>query len=95
LARSLNYPFTANEVVQNLHHLRHTRLISLYWHKRLIKREKTMKEYVTTYVVTSEMWSIIIEDWRRISRAIEAEYGKANPEYRELLEPKRESPHSP
>jgi Mg2+-importing ATPase len=90
LARSMNYPFTADEVVQNLHHLRRTRLISIDWDKRLIKREKPMKEYVATRVVTSEMWPIISEDWRRTSRAIEAEYGKANPEYRELLYPKQE-----
>jgi hypothetical protein len=90
LARSMNYPFTANEVVQNLHHLRRTKLISIDWHKRMIKREKPMKEYVTTRVVTSEMWPIIMEDWRRTSRAIEAEYGEANPEYRELLYPKQE-----
>jgi hypothetical protein len=89
LARSVDYPFKSDEVVQNLHHLRRTGLVSIDWHKRVIKREKPMKEYVTTRVVTSEMWPTIMEDWRRISGTIEAEYGEANPEYRELLYPKQ------
>ncbi len=95
LARSVDYPFTSDEAVQRLHHLRRTGLISIDWHKRLIKREKPMVEYVTTRVVTNEMWPTIMEDWRRTSKAIEAEYGRANPEYRELLYTKREESHSP
>ena len=55
----------------------------------MIKREKPIKEYVTTHVVTNEMWPIIMEDWRRISKAIEAEYGKTNLEYQDLLIPKQ------
>jgi Mg2+-importing ATPase len=89
VARSVNYPFTSDEVVQKLHHLRRTGLISIDWHKRLIKREKPMKEYVTRRVVTTQMWPTIMEDWRRTSRAIEAEYGETNPEYQELLYPKQ------
>jgi hypothetical protein len=89
LKRSLDYPFTSDEVVQRLHHLRRTGLISIDWHKRMIKREKPMKEYVITRVVTNETWPIIIEDWRRISGAIESEYGETNPEYHELIYPKQ------
>jgi Mg2+-importing ATPase len=89
LKRSLDYPFTSDEVVQRLHHLRRTGLVSIDWHERVIKREKPMKEYVTTRVVTNETWPIIIEDWRRISGAVESEYGETNPEYRELLYPKQ------
>jgi Mg2+-importing ATPase len=89
LARSMDYPFTPDEVVQNLHHLRRTGLVSIDWHKRIIKREKSMKEYVAARVVTNEMWPAIMQDWRRISEALEAEYGKTNPEYHELLYPKQ------
>jgi hypothetical protein len=85
LARSVDYPFTSEEVVQRLHHLRRAGLISVDWRKRLIKREKPMKEYVTTRVITNEMWPIIMEDWLRASRAIKSEYGDTNPEYQELL----------
>jgi Mg2+-importing ATPase len=85
LARSVDYPFTSDEVVQRLHHLRRTGLISIDWHKRMIKREKPIKEYVTTRVVTNEMWPTIMEDWSRISKAIEAEHGETNPEYQDLL----------
>jgi hypothetical protein len=89
LARSVNYPFTSDEVVQLLHHLRRAGLISIDWHKRMIKREKPMKEYVTTHVVTNEMWSTIMENWLKISKAIDAEYGETNPEYQDLLIPKQ------
>jgi Mg2+-importing ATPase len=89
LARSVNYPFTSDEVVQLLHHLRRAGLISIDWHKRMIKREKPMKEYVTTHVVTNEMWPTIMENWLKISKAIDAEYGETNPEYQDLLIPKQ------
>jgi Mg2+-importing ATPase len=85
LARSVDYPFTSEEVVQRLHHLRRAGLISVDWRKRLVKREKPMKEYVTTRVITNEMWPIIMEDWLRAGRAIKSEYGDTNPEYQELL----------
>jgi len=31
------------------------------------------------------MWSIMIEDWLKITRAITEKYGTANPEYQDLL----------
>jgi Mg2+-importing ATPase len=85
LTRSVNYPFTSEEVVQRLHHLRRAGLINIDWHKRRITREKPIKEYVTMHVAKNEMWSSIMEDWLKISKAIEAEYGKTNPEYQALL----------
>jgi hypothetical protein len=89
LARSANYPVNSDEVVQNLHHLRRAGLINIDWHQRTIKREKSMKEYVTKRVVTNEMWPTTIEDWRKINKTIQDKYNKVNGEYQELLFPKQ------
>jgi P-type Mg2+ transporter len=85
LSRSFSYPIDSDQVLQNLQHLRRGGLISVNWHERQIKREGPMKEYITKRVVTSEMWSIMIEDWLKITRAITEKYGTANPEYQDLL----------
>jgi P-type Mg2+ transporter len=89
LTRSLNYPINTDEVVQNLHHLRRTGLISIDWHKRIIKREGTIKQYVTKFVVNQEIWPIILEDWIRVSKAIQEKHNAVNMEYEELLLPKQ------
>jgi Mg2+-importing ATPase len=89
LKSSVNYPFSSDEVVQNLQHLRRAGLISIDWHRRMIKREKPMKEYVTKRVMTNEMWPTTMEDWLKISKAIQDTYGKVNMEYQELLTPKQ------
>jgi Mg2+-importing ATPase len=89
LANSVNYRVNSDEVVQNLHHLRRAGLINIDWHQRTIKREKSMKEYVTKRVVTNEMWPTIIEDWRKINKIIQDKYDKVNGEYQELIFPKQ------
>lgn len=45
-----------SEEAENLHHLRRTGLISIDWHKRTIKRQGTMRGYVTKYVETHAIW---------------------------------------
>ena len=85
LSRSLSYPIDSDQVLQNLQHLRRGGLISVDWHARLIKREGPMKEYIKKRVVASEMWSILLEDWLKIARAINDKYGAVNQEYQELL----------
>jgi Mg2+-importing ATPase len=85
LAESVSYPFNSDEVIQNLHHLRRAGLISIDWHKRTIKREKPMKEYVVKSVMTNEMWSTIIEDWRKTHKTIQDKHGNVNAEYQELI----------
>ena len=89
LSRIVSYPIDSDQVLQNLQHLRRAGLISIDWHRRMIKREKPMKEYVTTRVMTNEMWPTIMEDWLRISKAVQDTYGKANMEYQELLTPRQ------
>jgi hypothetical protein len=85
LNRSLNYPINADEFVQNLHHLRRTGLISIDWHKRTIKRQGPIKEYVAKYVVTQTIWPTLFEDWIKISKAVQDRYGNINIEYSEFL----------
>jgi Mg2+-importing ATPase len=85
LTRSLNYPINPDVVAQNLAHLRRTGLISIDWHKRTIKRQGTVKEYVTRIVVAQTIWPMVYEDWVRINKAIQDHYGEVNAEYAELL----------
>jgi Mg2+-importing ATPase len=89
LSRSLSYPIDSDLVFQNLQHLRRGGLISVDWHARRIKREGPMKEYVTKRIVNGEMWSLLIEDWIKIYRAINSKYGEVNEDYTDLLSPRQ------
>jgi hypothetical protein len=89
LSRSVSYPVNSDQVLQNLQHLRRAGLISVDWHRRTIKRERPMKEYVTKRVMISDMWPNVVEDWLKISKAVQDTYGKVNMEYQELLTPKQ------
>jgi Mg2+-importing ATPase len=88
LSRTQNYPVDSDQVFQNLQHLRRGGLISVDWHRRLIRREGPIKEYVTKRVAGSEMWSMVFDDWLRISRSIQEKYGSINPEFQDLLSPR-------
>jgi hypothetical protein len=90
LSSSVNFPVDSDQVLQNLQHLRRGGLISVDWHKRLIKREGSLKEYVAKRVVTSEMWSIILEDWLKINRTIQEKHGEVNPDFQEFLMPRQQ-----
>ncbi len=90
LARSFSYPIDSDQVLLNLQHLRRGGLINIDWHKRVIKREGPIKEYVMKRVVESENWGIIFEDWLKINRALQEKYGKVNEEYVELLSPRQQ-----
>jgi hypothetical protein len=85
LIASVSYPINPDEVVQNLHHLRRSGLISIDWHTRTIKRLGTIKDYVNKYVVTQSLWPTVQEDWLRINRSIQERYGTVNSEYAELV----------
>ena len=90
LSSSLSYPIDSDQVLQNLQHLRRGGLITVDWHQRLIKREGPMKEYVTKRVVSSDMWSTILDDWLRISRTIQEKYGGVNPDFQDVLSPRQQ-----
>jgi hypothetical protein len=48
-----------------------------------------MKEYVINRVMASEMWLTMMEDWLKMSKAVQDTYGKVNMECQELLTPKQ------
>ena len=81
----ITYPINSNQIERNLQHFRRSGLINVDWHKRTIKREKPLKEYVKKNVIESEMWPTIAEDWGRINAAIQNKRGNVNSEYQELL----------
>jgi hypothetical protein len=86
LKSALNYPIDSDRMVRNLQHLRRSGLVSLDWQRRTIKREKPLKEYVRKNVAESELWSTLMEDWRRINGAIQNKRGNVNAEYQVLLQ---------
>jgi Mg2+-importing ATPase len=88
LSSAITYPLNTNLMVRNLHHLRHSGLISEDHQRGTIKREKPLKEYVKKNVVDSEMWPIIAEDWRKIQDIILNKRKEVNPEYQQFLLPK-------
>lgn len=88
LNSAVNYPIDQDKLIRNLQYLRRSGLISVDWHRRMIKREKPLKEYVKNNATVRETWSAISEDWRKINAIIQSKYGNANVEYQELLYPK-------
>ena len=87
LRNTVSYPIDSDQVLQSLQYLRRGGLISIDWTKRTIKREGSLKEYVTKRVVASEMWPNISDDWLKISRAVQEKYGSINPEYQDVMSP--------
>ncbi len=85
---SSTYPINLDQMIRNLHHLKRSGLISVDWHRRTIKREKPLEEYVRRMSFDNEMWSSVAEDWRRIHAIILCKRNEANPEYEQLLVPK-------
>ncbi|MEM3616308.1 MAG: magnesium-translocating P-type ATPase [Candidatus Bathyarchaeia archaeon] len=85
LERSMGYPFDRHQVGHIIQFLKRAGLISFDWRQKAIKREKPLKEYVTKQLMTSELWSKMVQDWHKISTMLKEKYGKVNPEYQELL----------
>ena len=84
----ISYPINPNQVMQNLQHLRRAGIISVDWQRRIIKREKPLREYIKT-VIGGEMWPTIMDDWDRLSKVMQDKYGAVNMEYHELLSSKQ------
>jgi hypothetical protein len=85
LNSAINYPINQNQLVRNLQYLRHNGLISVDWNKRMIKREKTLQEYVKTKIISGPTWADTNEDWRKINAVLLNKWGKVNSEYQKLL----------
>ena len=89
LARSLSYHVDSDKVYQNLQHLRRGGLVDIDWNKRVIIRTGPIKEYVTKQIMSTPMWPLITDDWLNIDKAIQAKYGKINPDFQDILLPKQ------
>jgi Cation transporting ATPase, C-terminus len=87
--KSLNFPADPDRVYQDLQYLRRAGLVEVDWHRRIIKRTAPIKEYMTKRVAASDIWSLIFDDWVKISRAIQQKYGQTNPDFQDLLTPKQ------
>jgi hypothetical protein len=87
LSRSLNYPVDSDRVYQSLQYLRRGGLIEVDWHQRVIKRSGPIKDYITKRVMLTGIWPLVYDDWLRINKSIQEKYGKANPDFQDLLSP--------
>jgi hypothetical protein len=85
LGSAINYTINSNEMIRNIQYMTRSGLISVDWNRRIIKREKSLFEYVKKNIISSEMWSTVGENWRKINAVILNKHGKVNPEYQELL----------
>jgi hypothetical protein len=85
LNSAINYPINPNQLARNLQYLRRSGLISVDWNKRIIKREKALKDYVKNDIINNLVWTTISEDWRKINAVILNKRGKVNPDYQQLL----------
>ncbi|HUT42971.1 MAG TPA: cation transporting ATPase C-terminal domain-containing protein, partial [Desulfobacterales bacterium] len=81
----ITYPINSNQLAKNLQYLRRSGLISVNWHKRTIKREKSLNEYVKKSIIGGPMWPTIGEDWCKINNILLNKHGAVNAEYQRLL----------
>jgi len=88
LTLSLSYPIEAERVYQSLQYLRRGGLIEVDWHLRTINRAPAIKEYVIKNVMQNKTWPLAIDDWIKINKAIIEKYGKANPDFQNILAPR-------
>ena len=51
----------------------------------MIKREKTLQEYVKKNIINGPTWATTNEDWRKINAVLLNKWGKVNSEYQKLL----------
>jgi len=85
LNSAITYPIDSNHMARNLQYLRRSRLISVDWSKRTIKREKSFGEYVKKNVIGGPSWPTISEDWFKINNILLNKHGAVNAEYLQLL----------
>ena len=85
LNSAITYPINSNQMARNLQYLMRSRLISVDWNKRTIKREKSLGDYVKKSIIGGPIWPKISDEWRKIDAAILNKRGKVNPEYQQLL----------
>jgi Mg2+-importing ATPase len=85
LNSAINYPINQKQLSRNLQYLRRTGLINLDLNRKMIRREKTLQEYVKTKIISGPTWATENEDWRKINAVLLSKWGKVNSEYQKLL----------
>jgi Mg2+-importing ATPase len=78
------YPVDSDQVIHDLHTIRRTGIVEIDWRKGIIKRQATMRNYVTM-LVKGELWAKVKGDWLAACSLVQAKHGKVNQEYQELL----------
>ena len=91
LKNVLNYPLNSDHMIRNLQHLQRSKLVSINWQARTIKREVALKEYIKKNVTAIEMWSAKAADWRRICLIMQKMHGTINTEYQKYCLQKNEN----
>ena len=81
LKNVLSYPLNSDHMIRNLQHLQRSKLVSINWQARTIKREVALKEYIKKNVTASEMWASKAADWGRICLIMQKMHGTINTEY--------------
>jgi hypothetical protein len=85
LNSAINYPINQKQLSRNLQYLRRTGLINLDLNRKMIRRKKTLQEYVKTKIISGPTWATENEDWRKINAVLLSKWGKVNSEYQKLL----------
>ncbi len=85
LNSAITYPVNSNQMARNLQYLRRSGLISVDWNKRILKREKSMSEYVKKSIIGGPMWPSVSEEWRKINNILLNKHGTVNAEYQQLI----------
>ncbi len=85
LNSAVAFPINSNQMARNLQYLRRSNLISVDWHRRTVKREGALHDYVTKSIMTAPTWLNVGEDWRKISSILLTKHGAINEEYEDKL----------
>jgi Mg2+-importing ATPase len=82
---AITYPINQSQMARNLQYLRRSGLISLDWNTRMVKREKSLDEYVKKNIIGGPLWPNLSDDWRKIYNIILEKHGEVNQEYQQLI----------
>ena len=86
----LSYPFSMDQIVRNLQYLHRSALVTMDWQKRTIKREPALSDHVKKNIIGTQLWTNLIEDWRRKSGLIRSKYNSINKEYEKYFTENKE-----
>jgi hypothetical protein len=85
LSASVNYQIDSEQVLQSLQYLRRGQLVSIDWYKKTVRRESAIKDFVLKRIAPTAVWSLVVDDWVKITRTLQEKYGQVNPDFQEIL----------